>query len=216
MFHPSSLIPHPFNSPGWTRTTDLPHVTGTSCPLNDGTNKHPDTRTRNPKLETWDDVRFTIGASGRQGSRTLISVGRTALAERPGQPYPATFRFTLSVDSPGIEPGSSDCQPDVFPLDHEPVPFSGPAGELNHDFLIASQASFRWTSSPCLIRTTKGPPENRTRSPSLPKRCAAGTPADRPAESRPGRTRTCAILCVRQASWPLDDGTERMKSHRTQ
>ena len=24
------------------------------------------------------------------------------------------------VDSPGIEPGSSDCQPDVFPLDHEP------------------------------------------------------------------------------------------------
>src|SRR5262249_32729740 len=37
-------------------------------------------------------VPFTIGASsGRQGSRTLISVGRTALAERPGQPYPATF-----------------------------------------------------------------------------------------------------------------------------
>src|SRR5262249_47779408 len=37
-------------------------------------------------------VHFTIGASsGRQGSRTLISVGRTALAERPGQPYPATF-----------------------------------------------------------------------------------------------------------------------------
>ncbi len=32
------------------------------------------------------------GHSGRQGSRTLISVGRTALAERPGQPYPATFR----------------------------------------------------------------------------------------------------------------------------
>ena len=37
-------------------------------------------------------VHFTIGASsGRQGSRTLISVGRTALAERPGKPYPATF-----------------------------------------------------------------------------------------------------------------------------
>ena len=28
------------------------------------------------------------------------------------------------------------------------------------------------------------------------------------AESRPGRTRTCAILFVRQASWPLDDGTK--------
>ena len=45
------------------------------------------------------------------------------------------------------------------------------------------------------------------RSPSLPRRCAAGTPADRLIESRPGRTRTCAILLVRQASSPLDDGT---------
>ena len=42
-------------------------------------------------LEAWDDFRFTIGASGRQGSRTLISQQRTALAERPGQPHPATF-----------------------------------------------------------------------------------------------------------------------------
>ncbi len=37
-------------------------------------------------------VRFTIGASGRQGSRTLIPRRETALAERPGQPYPATFQ----------------------------------------------------------------------------------------------------------------------------
>jgi hypothetical protein len=50
-------------------------------------------RTRNPSFEARHDFRFNIGAmSGRQGSRTLISVGRTALAERPGQPYPATFR----------------------------------------------------------------------------------------------------------------------------
>ena len=63
-------------------------------------------------------VLFTIGASsGRQGSRTLISVGRTALAERPGQPYPATFQ----VDPPGIEPGSPVCRTGVVPLDHEPV-----------------------------------------------------------------------------------------------
>ncbi len=42
----------------------------------------------------------------------------------------------------------SDCQPDVFPLDYEPVSFHWTAGESNPDFLIASQASFRWTSSP--------------------------------------------------------------------
>ncbi len=36
-------------------------------------------RTRNPRVETWDDVRFTTGASsGRRGSRTLISIARTA------------------------------------------------------------------------------------------------------------------------------------------
>src|SRR5207342_279318 len=64
-------------------------------------------------------VHFTIGASsGRQGSRTLISVGRTAFPERPGQPYPATFH---SVDPPGIEPGSPACRTGVVPLDHEPA-----------------------------------------------------------------------------------------------
>jgi hypothetical protein len=50
-------------------------------------------------------VRFTIGASsGRQGSRTLISVGRTALAERPGQPYPATFhQWTHRESNPDFQ-----------------------------------------------------------------------------------------------------------------
>ena len=45
--------------------------------------------------------------------------GRTALAERPGQPYPATFQ--ISVDRPGIEPGSPACRAGVVPLDHQPV-----------------------------------------------------------------------------------------------
>jgi hypothetical protein len=108
------------------------------------------------------------------------------------------------------------------------------AGESNPDLRRAMPASSRWTSSPYArmnrhgnrtpllrdpfsrgdppARSHEGPPENRTRSPSLPRRCAAGTPADRPAESRPGRTRTCAILCVRQASSPLDDGTSAVSS----
>ena len=122
---------------------------------------------------------FTIGAaSGRQGIRTLIPLGGTALAGRLGKPYPTTFR---SSGPPGSRTPISGVQSWCRPV--------GPAAHLR-----------------------KGPPENRTRSPSLPRRCAAGTPADPPAESRPGRTRTCANLCVRQASWPLDDGTNCRKS----
>ena len=45
---------------------------------------------------------------------------------RPGKPYPATFR--KSVDPPGIEPGLPVCRTGVFPLDHEPICFSGPPG----------------------------------------------------------------------------------------
>ena len=48
------------------------------------------------------------------------------LANRPGEPYPATFQ--MSVDPPGIEPGFPVCRTGVFPLDHEPVFFSGPEG----------------------------------------------------------------------------------------
>jgi hypothetical protein len=89
-------------------------------------------------------VHFTIGASsGRQGSRTLISVGRTALAERPGQPYPATFH---SVDPPGIEPGFPACRAGVVPLDHEPVQ-SGEWGS-NHVLLLPRQADYRFPT-PC-------------------------------------------------------------------
>ena len=68
------------------------------------------------------------------------------LANRPGEPYPATFR--ISVEPPRIELGSPPRQGGVVPLDHEPVTFSGPAGESNSDLLVAGQASSRWTSSP--------------------------------------------------------------------
>ena len=45
------------------------------------------------------------------------------LANRPGEPYPATFRmfFSSRVDPPGIEPGSPVCRTGVVPLDHEPM-----------------------------------------------------------------------------------------------
>ena len=54
---------------------------------------------------------------------------------------------------------------------------SGPPGSRTPISWLQGQASFRWTSSPSVHR--KGPPENRTRSPSLPRRHAASTPADR-------------------------------------
>ena len=41
------------------------------------------------------------------------------LANRPGEPYPATFH--ISVDPPRVELGSPPRQGGVFPLDHEPV-----------------------------------------------------------------------------------------------
>ncbi len=89
------------SSPGWIRTSDLSHVTGMSCLLNDGTViPRPGFEPGTPRSKRGMMVHFTIGASsGRQGSRTLISVGRTAFPERPGQPYPATFRQWTARES---------------------------------------------------------------------------------------------------------------------
>ena len=99
--------------------------------------------------------------------------GRTALAVRPGNPL-------------------SGC-----------LPFQWTRRELNPDLQNAVLVSSRWTTSPILqvdlmgveptpptvqrsvassgmqARLLKGPSGNRTRSPSLPRRCAAGTPTDR-------------------------------------
>ena len=43
---------------------------------------------------------------------------RTALAERPGKPYPAAFH---QVDPAGVEPALPARQAGVFPLDHGPA-----------------------------------------------------------------------------------------------
>ncbi len=137
------------SSPGWIRTSDLSHVKGTSCPLNDGTDyrrsglsrptfgrarkpnlpiPRPGFEPGTPRSKRGMIVRFTIGASsGRQGSRTLISVWRTALAGRPGQPYPATFHQWTHRES-------------------------------NPDFPSAERVSSRWTMSPA----NSGPRGSRT------------------------------------------------------
>src|SRR5439155_25705725 len=68
--------------------------------------------------------------SGRHGIRTHTTLRPHGVANRPGQPYPATFRMLVGrignpsyecpVDPPGIEPGFPVCRTGFFPLDHEP------------------------------------------------------------------------------------------------
>jgi hypothetical protein len=148
------------------------------------------------------------------------------LANRPGEPYPATFR--LLVDPPGIEPGLPVCRTGVVPLDHEPVSFcvhasnernvrplalrdrvsvvsppfiefaafdSGPDGNRTHRTDLARISRLPWYMPARSIRlllspsafilphrsaaSVEGPSGNRTRSPSSPRTCAAGTPTDR-------------------------------------
>src|SRR5438105_4602595 len=132
------------SSPGWIRTSDLSQCHGNVLPAErrDWQVPRPGFEPGTPRSKRGMIVRFTIGASsGRQGSRTLISVGRTALAERPGQPYPATFhqwthresnpdfqyaelvssRWTMSpfhlVDREGIAPSFPACGAGVVLLD---------------------------------------------------------------------------------------------------
>ena len=60
------------------------------------------------------------------------------LANRPGKPYPATFRNVL-VESRGIEPRFPPCHSGVFPLDHDPV--SGAPG---------NRTPITWVQAKCL------------------------------------------------------------------
>src|SRR4029078_7704242 len=93
------------SSPGWNRTTDLLRVGEAPWPLDHGTVSTPArSRTRNVSFEARHDVRFTTRACQRKvrESNPHSPRGETALAPRPGHPYPATFR--PSVATVGIEP----------------------------------------------------------------------------------------------------------------
>ena len=52
------------------------------------------------------------------------------LANRPGEPYPATFHI-CRVERRGIEPRLPGCKPSVFPLDQRPVILKRSVRELN-------------------------------------------------------------------------------------
>ena len=127
------------SSPGWIRTSALPHVTGMSCRWTTGLAKTPTRiRTRNPSFEARDDYPFHHrGKSGRQGNRTLISVGRTALAERPGQPYPATFRSGRACVSRSLVLSERETQANMSPC-------SQGSGDRTHALQLPRLADYRF------------------------------------------------------------------------
>ena len=137
---PNHYTTDTISSPGWIRTSDLSHVTGMSCPLDDGTVQvpRPGFEPGTPRSKRGMIVRFTIGASsGRQGSRTLISVGRTALAERPGQPYPATFRSERACVSRSLVPFERETQATMSPC-------SQGSGDRTHGLQLPRLADYRF------------------------------------------------------------------------
>ena len=77
-------------------------------------------RVRGGRLSGPDRAFHVSGISGRQGIRTHISRRKTALAVRPGKPYPATFH--LPVIPEGVEP--------PFPLCKRGVVAIGPRDEF--------------------------------------------------------------------------------------
>ncbi len=80
------------------------------------------------------------------------------LANRPGEPYPATFHSFQwthwESNRAPIGHGWPDwsfpaCRAGAVPFGHEPIKWS--VGESNPDCLGASQASSRWTNAPLVF-----------------------------------------------------------------
>jgi hypothetical protein len=119
---------------------------------------------------------------------------------------PSFLRWTAGESNPGGTPLGSLrlATPVSSRWTSSPNHSEWTAGESNPDSLRARQVSFRWTSRPS--------PRSARESNSvlLPTTEACDRNTCRPSRvSRPGRTRTCGHLFVRQASWPLDDGTKQ-------
>ena len=136
----------------------FPMSRGCPNPLNDGTNSATTRiRTRNPKLEAWDDSPFHHRgqAEGNEPSSPVLenSLSRAARPTVSGYLPKRTHRES-NPDLRHLWHRPPADAPDAFPLDHEPH-LQWTAGELNPDSLGANQVSSLWTSSPFFLR---GPP----------------------------------------------------------
>ena len=138
--------------------------------------------------------------SGPAGESPHMVVKPHGLANRPGEPYPATFRIEWTHRESNSDFRHARAVSSRWTMS----PLSGPAGESNPDLLVASQASSRWTSRPCQrsvwelnpgFRHTKAVCSRSTYRPSL---LLIG--------SDPGWNRTITFLDVGQVSSPLDHG----------
>ena len=135
--------------------------------------------------------------SGRRGTRTLTAFRPHGLANRPGNPYPATlriewtrresnphYRHAMPVSSrwttgPGKQSGEWGSNPRSPASKAGGLPLSYPlhewtAGESHPDFRLATATSSCWTSSPKEVR-----PGVEPGLPRLPGRRAASTFPDR-------------------------------------
>src|SRR6266550_1601738 len=72
-----------------------------------------------------------------------MAVKPHGLANRPGEPYPATFRIQWT--GRGIEPRSPRCKRGIFPLDEPPMFCQRSVWELN--------PVFRYTKAACSLST---------------------------------------------------------------
>src|SRR5207248_2324598 len=131
-----------------------------------------------------------------------MAVKPHGLANRPGEPYPATFRIQWTHRESNSDFRHARAVSSRWTMS----PFSGPAGESNPDLLGASEASSRWTSRPCLLSEVRLGIE-----PSLPPYQSGVQPQHLQTKmsshcSDPGWSRTITFLHVTQAPSPLDHG----------
>ena len=75
-----------------------------------------------------------------------MAVKPHGLANRPGEPYPATFRIEWTHRESNSDFRHARAVSSRWTM--SPCIFQWTAGESNPDPLVASQVSSRWTSSP--------------------------------------------------------------------
>ena len=133
-----------------------------------------------------------------------MAVKPHGLANRPGEPYPATFHLPWTHRESNSDFRHARAVSSRWTM--SPFAFSGPAGESNPDLLGANEASSRWTSRPCFLSEVRLGIE-----PSLPPYQSGVQPQHLqtkvfPHCSDPGWNRTITFLVVTQAPLPLDHG----------
>lgn len=106
----------------------------------------PGLEVRNLSLEARDDCPFhhrgnNPAHSGGQGSRTLISTRENRVSSAARQPViRLPSEITHQWTDRELKCGSPDCQPGVFPLDHQPMFIEWTAGDSN-----PGTAAKRWS-----------------------------------------------------------------------